>query len=623
MVPRCVKAPPPDLLASPSATPHIVPMRAFGASLLLVLAATAGPARALPAEALVRFDFDDDAVETGPYTFRVFQHAKGSVRLTSDYRYNGYRSVEIRDVAGDGDFAELQGPFPEVARGKLYVHFALMTAEPDEAFNVALAGPAHFALVRDGIGFWLQNRAGRLFQVNGGESHALLETRPFTWYVVDAVIDVDGGTYDLTILEEGREEPRVALRRQPSAVSVPGSKFDRFSFIGDPPGEDGSNARFYVDDIVIAADAGVRQAPFVAPGRRMLFVDIQDHYRALLYREPRCVPVLDTSDFGIGDADLRDLAAAGRLDVFEKLSRRRTGRVRLPDDVPEALSARLRAMNAWRAGCAAPPGCKAPCARELFELAARLAPEAKLYPLSVVLALAAEKRWAEADALFLEIRPDWRGDPRFPAISALLGIARGDLADAESWLAYARDFGSAILDDPSIRRLWSGDLDRTLIDELRSKFPADWADHVEAALVSEQRFYVLLWQSRYAEAGEYAERMAAQYVAVGLPPSAWLERSGDAAFRLADYATALQRYEAALAEPTDATPILLKLSDVHFKLGNFGLERTYRERIYGTLEPETMVEDPLDGVTPHVTPGKEGCGCPAERPPDAAAPPKG
>ena len=77
---------------------------------------------------LVWFDFEGEAVETGPYTLIAYEDARGSVRLTTRYRLSGFRSVEIRDVAGDGEFAELQGFFREMSEGKLYLHFAVLIA---------------------------------------------------------------------------------------------------------------------------------------------------------------------------------------------------------------------------------------------------------------------------------------------------------------------------------------------------------------------------------------------------------------------------------------------------------------------------------------------------------------
>ena len=122
---------------------------------------------------LAWFDFEGEAVETGPYTLIAFEDARGSVRLTTRYRLSGFRSVEIRDVAGDGEFAELQGFFREMAGGKLYVHFAVLIALPQEGLNIALAGDAHFRLEKHGIGFWLTAHDGTLFHVTEGREEPL------------------------------------------------------------------------------------------------------------------------------------------------------------------------------------------------------------------------------------------------------------------------------------------------------------------------------------------------------------------------------------------------------------------------------------------------------------------
>jgi hypothetical protein len=143
---------------------------------------------------LVWYDFDGEDVETGPWTLTAFEDAQGSVVVTADQRWSGWRSVEVRDVAGDGDFAELQGFVRELAEGTLYFH--------------------------------------------------------------------------------------------------------EFSFIGDVPGSDRSDAVIWVDDLLLVADRPVpRPGPFVAPGRRMLFVDLYRHYRELLLKHPGCPPPLGPADY--------------------------------------------------------------------------------------------------------------------------------------------------------------------------------------------------------------------------------------------------------------------------------------------------------------------------------------
>jgi len=109
---------------------------------------------------------------------------------------------------------------------------------------------------------------------------------------------------------------------------------------------------------------------------------------------------------------------------------------------------------------------------------------------------------------------------------------------------------------------------------------------VQAALTADLRFYVFLWQRRYDEARYYADRMTTLFDKMRLPLDRWLERRGDAAFYAGDYVEARSSYEASLARRDDPNSVLLKLSDVHFKLGNLERERHYREKIYGSLRPE-------------------------------------
>jgi len=84
--------------------------------ILLQIRVHAGP--------LVRYSFDDDQLDTGPDTFRIFEYSKGTVNLSSQFPFSGYYSVEIRDAGDDGGFPELQGFFPMQDSGQLHVHFA-------------------------------------------------------------------------------------------------------------------------------------------------------------------------------------------------------------------------------------------------------------------------------------------------------------------------------------------------------------------------------------------------------------------------------------------------------------------------------------------------------------------
>ncbi|HEX3129403.1 MAG TPA: hypothetical protein VH394_18855 [Thermoanaerobaculia bacterium] len=226
-----------------------------------------------PSPILVSYSFDDGKTHTGPDTFSVFRNAGTNVQLSNAFRASGYQSVEIRDVAGDHDFPELQGYFPELRKGWLVIHFALLVTDPSEELNIALAGPGWFNLGRNGISFWLSTRDGDLLHTTDKVPKRLLRLRPFTWYGIDADYDIERGRYDLRIFEEGVKKPVVSLTGVPNANSLPGSAVSLFSFIGDL--EDTSNVTYYVDDVVVATDRKIALPPFVAPGRRQFLADAQ------------------------------------------------------------------------------------------------------------------------------------------------------------------------------------------------------------------------------------------------------------------------------------------------------------------------------------------------------------
>src|SRR3989441_12628285 len=160
-----------------------------------------------PSNTLVRYSFDDGNLAAGPDTFAVLEKAKGRVHLSTAFRYSGYRSVEIRDVADGGNFPELQGYFPLRESGTLYAHFALLVADPLEQLNIALAGPQWFSMKKDGVALWLQTRGGWLCHYSDSIPKRLIQIRSFAWYLVDVAYDIAAGTHGLTVREEGRSDP--------------------------------------------------------------------------------------------------------------------------------------------------------------------------------------------------------------------------------------------------------------------------------------------------------------------------------------------------------------------------------------------------------------------------------
>ncbi|HBL30237.1 MAG TPA: hypothetical protein DD490_25675, partial [Acidobacteria bacterium] len=185
--------------------------------LALALAGAVSPEAGKPSPVLASYNFDDALVDTGPDTFSVFRNARGNVALSTEFQVSGHRSVEIRDVAGDKDFPELQGYLPVRRDGWLVIHFALLVTDPHEELNVAFAGPGWFRLGEDGMAFWLTTRDGWLRHTTDSIPKRLLPLEAYTWYAVDVDYDVARGSYDLQITPEGAQRPAVHLKDQPNA----------------------------------------------------------------------------------------------------------------------------------------------------------------------------------------------------------------------------------------------------------------------------------------------------------------------------------------------------------------------------------------------------------------------
>lgn len=221
---------------------------------------------------LAGYTFEESRLDTGPDTFRVFEDRRGAVTLTRQFRWSGDSAVEIRDVAGNGDFPELMGFFDRRTSGQVFVHFALLVTDPDEELNVALVGEQGFRLEKDGFALWIKTSGGRLLHVSDSIPKPLGRLEAFTWYQFDVLYDVERGRYSIAVTEEGAGEPLASLTDQPNAANQPGSAVERFSFVSDPF-EDRSGVVYYVDDIVIGADEELEPPRLAAPGRRRLFVE--------------------------------------------------------------------------------------------------------------------------------------------------------------------------------------------------------------------------------------------------------------------------------------------------------------------------------------------------------------
>ncbi len=212
--------------------------------LLLVLLTGSVVARA--DTVLVQYGFDG-TLPSAQEGFYIFEHSQGFVEPTNSVKFSGYRSLELQEAPHDETFVELQGIVKPITTGDVLFHFAFFVRNPDQGLNIAVAGPAHFYLQPDGIAFWLRTRDGDLFHNSDSMFRRLFTMQADTWYVVDVVLHVETGTYDLRIMTPQAAEALVLLEQQPNAIKTPGSKLSKISFIGDL--EDRDSVHYFVDDV--------------------------------------------------------------------------------------------------------------------------------------------------------------------------------------------------------------------------------------------------------------------------------------------------------------------------------------------------------------------------------------
>jgi hypothetical protein len=538
---------------------------------------------------LVSYSFDDDNIETGPDTFAVFEHGKGCVDLTDSFRFSGYNSVEISDGTGDKDFSELQGYFPTRNTGKLYIHFAFLTTDSDDFLNIALAGPKFFNLTKDGIGFWLKTKNGYLYHVSDSMPKKLFPINEFRWYLFDITYDIDKGTYDLEITEENQYSPLVKLENQKNSSNNPKSVVNIFSFVTDPF-TDKSNLTYYVDDVIIAVDEEILKTKFVAPGRKKYFVDMWDEYQYKLRQKPGCLPAIHPHDFGLDDDDIVSLETNGLLGYINDVANGK----QFPKEQAKHLSTEhidiLNGIYNWNQGCRLLAENKPAKALQMFNSSDDKLDYAPIVELSRLFSLARLKRWDEVYDGLRNLYFEGLDDQRISVAQAIIGMSNTDLGKAEQWLEtpvenVPSEFGDEAI-NITIKRIWSGEIDKDLFNIVKKYMPNDWLEFYEQALIAEQYFYVLLWQERNKEAAEFADKMIERLQLLSAPTSIWLQRRGDVAFYLKDYNSAKVYYERSLSEKGEniVDKVLFeKLSDVNYLTGDYDKERSYRERIYGSL----------------------------------------
>lgn len=529
-----------------------------------------------PGQLIVAYNFDEALQEVGPDTYQIFKYTHGKVGLSHAYKFSGWRSLKIQDVAHDGGFPELQGYFKTITTGKLYFHFAFMVADINERFNIALAGKSHFQLKNHGIGFWLDNENGQLRHYVDSRPVELFPLEAFVWYQLDLEYDIDEGRYALRIENEYGQQ-LVDLDASPNAVNQAGSTVNKFSFIGDL--EDRQNASYYVDDVQLYSQQSFSQPDFVAPGRRKLFVDIWNDYHKKLYGKIQCLPVVQSIDLGIDIDVFTNLAADNYYDILNQLL---DNQPVSPGDWQD--NPYLQAIHLWQLGCSNMTQLNWQQAIANFTEASELVGTARIYPMSLALAHAGAGEYAQSDALLASIQSDWINEQRLSVAYAMVGISREDLDSAKQWLTQSaltayEGGGIEVFED-----LYCDFINSNMIARLKNYDPENWPHLLEQAVITEQYYFTLLWQKNYHEAFYFARDMTSRLQELGFASSKWQERTADAAFYSQAYEEAIVYYQAALTNEKACYCNYLKLADVFHIKGDSTKEREYREKIYGRFE---------------------------------------
>jgi tetratricopeptide (TPR) repeat protein len=492
---------------------------------------------------LVSYSFDDGTVETGPDTFVVFEHANGRVDLSEDFYVTPYSSVVIEDVPGNGAFPELQGYFPEVDAGKVYVQFYLMPTQRDEELNIALAGPARFTIEPQGIALWFIFRNGRIEQVSDGIARVLLaHFDPFQWYRFEIVYDVDRGTYDVRVGIGDHGPTLVHLTRQPNAAGAPGSGVSIFSFIGDL--RDRSAVRYYLDSLnvsrhdLFAADASDAPEPRPTPPPRPSLLDKEI---ALLRTEldvlDGFIPVRAASE----SRAVNEPYLAG-IDAFLAHDPDRALRL-LETALPKTRTAEERALVLNAHGVVQLHAGNVDAATRDFTDAVDAMTALPEPRLNLVLAAAKAHEWAKALGLAGTWAQQLRHDNRLLLLRVKIWMARDRFPEAAAELA-AWD----LRDEPLLEG------------------------------------YRLLLQIAGGH-GEAVDKAAIDALLAAHAGNAELEElGGDLFFAKGDYQRALAHYRALAAPSSDPDrSVLIKAADCADRLGDLTQARALRERVYGRL----------------------------------------
>lgn len=558
-------------------TEHSIKMKL---SLLLPLSLWICALTAFADQTVVSYGFDSGPLPTPDDGFYIFENSRGFVEPTTDEKFSGYRSLELQEGAVDGEFVELQGVVSPLERGDVLFHFAFLVRNPEEELNIAIAGPQHFTMRRDGIAFWLKSIKGNLHHHSDSIPKRLFKLNENRWYVADVVLHLEKGSYDLRIVDHSTQKAEVLLENQPNAINAAGSKISKLSFIGDL--EDRSTVHYFVDDVelrILSSPINLREGWDSAGNRitegdntsdnqnrrhittaspsssRKGYFDQFLETRRLEFEQPQCIPVTSFSDFGVttrqlkGDdklrAELKQVISAEQAKLVE----------------PKTLSSPIaRSAAFWRQGCLVLMGGNPLEARALFERSLIENQNSIISRAALVAAASAAKDRVRAEEHLIALYQPWATDARLPVMIGMISAAWKEYRDVATALQGSAERFADSPGEPQLAKLIVGD--NNGFDLLRETFGDKWRGKLDELYIAQGYYYSLLFSARQVEAAQFAEKVASTHQELPPARAIWLERQADALVLSGRTAEAERLFNNLLQSCSDCASIRQKLKTI-------------------------------------------------------------
>ncbi len=529
---------------------------------------------------LVHYNFDDQLLQPGPDTYRVFKKGGSKVAISYDIAQSGAAALHFSERAFDDDFVEFQGVFPPQTSGRLSVEFGFLITDQEGVFNFALVGANKYRLGPNGINFWLLYDGEWLRSYSNSIPIKVFQPQTFQWYTVRADLDLDRQSYSLRLIDERG----AVVFSQLDLILAPGRHpmhgVLEYSFVGDI--YDRQPTDLLIDNFSVTTSNNVVPEPLIAPGRKQLFVDRWKTYQEGALSKLQCLPAKDLNDFSIGIEDLVEILHTSQMEVL----------LGLTGDAPpifasdsKKLHPALRALQYWRKSCALLSADNPAAAETQIDRALAIAPNAFIFQLTRIIIRASDlsvadvfvdisnldqedmrKDIALAMVMFHQRAAGKEGQLEFPLLS-------DDLTDGLQALTVEH------------RREIAKPETALVVERLKPFMPDEWEAYLSWYLALEQQYFQLLGAGDYQQAGQFADEVAERFTALALPAGLWRERAGDAALLQNLPELALQHYQVVNQEEL-RYGIELKLSDVYFLLGDFDKERHFRESVYTNFDQQ-------------------------------------